>query len=831
VLGDYVQSGDPGSPALPDGQSSVTLSGADNLDQDFGYTAPSQGLGSGGIGDTVFLDSNGNNAFDVGEGIQGVTVNLFEADGSTLVASTTTDANGNYLFGGLDSTATYVVKVGINSLPNSGAGLTNSVDPNDDGTTVPGTGDSASTHDLSAVGGIDLDADFGYIADVPNRIGGTVWDDANADGTLTETGAGIPGVTVDLYEDVNGNDVIDAGDRLIGTTVTDANGDYGFDNLPDGNYLVDVTATDNVLDGYWHSDGPNDGLDNNSQVDPYPVSVTGGVDDTTGDFGYYRGGAALGNRAWIDTDNNGLQDDGELGLAGVEITLLITYPNGDTSTVVTTTDANGAYSFANLLADESYSASTAGDPEVDGLPRFEISAELAPAGYFAGNQIDRGDGKNDGDSPNGVTAASIARGDTDMTVIPDDPGSESDEAAYDFAYVTDTTVFVISGVVYDDVDGDGDLGDRESQGGDETGLAGATVQLFTDPNGDGDPSDGEQVGSNLTSGVDGSYEFTGVPPGNYVIVETNPTDYSSTNDIVTPNDDRIPVSVTDSNRVEQDFLDSQNPDLPSISGQVREDADGDGELGDPDDGLSGVTIELWSDPDGDPRTDDGVLVATTTTDADGNYSFPDVGPGNYTVRETNPDGYTSTNDTDSPNDDRIGVVLLPSQDSEGNDFLDALDADAQVAPISGRVIEDVDVDRDLDERFSEPGIGGVTIELWIDTNGNGRRDSSDILYDTTTTDADGNYSFPAVPPGDYVVVEQDPSGFFSTNDVDGGRFNQIAVTRSGTDPVTDADFLDARGGGGPGPTPIPAVQPWAIPLLALLLVGIALRSRGLRRHG
>ena len=71
----------------------------------------------------------------------------------------------------------------------------------------------------------------------------------------TRPAAGIPGVTVDIYEDSNNNGVIDDGDTLVNSTITDANGDYSFPGLPDGNYLVDVTDEDNVLDGYWHSDG------------------------------------------------------------------------------------------------------------------------------------------------------------------------------------------------------------------------------------------------------------------------------------------------------------------------------------------------------------------------------------------------------------------------------------------------------------------------------------------------------------------------------------------------------------------------------------------------
>ncbi len=58
---------------------------------------------------------------------------LYDSRGTTLVATTTTDENGHYYFGGLAATATYVVKVDATTLPNGGAGLTNTIDP-DSGT-------------------------------------------------------------------------------------------------------------------------------------------------------------------------------------------------------------------------------------------------------------------------------------------------------------------------------------------------------------------------------------------------------------------------------------------------------------------------------------------------------------------------------------------------------------------------------------------------------------------------------------------------------------------------------------------------------------------------
>jgi hypothetical protein len=78
--------------------SSVSFS---NTTQNFGTIATSQ-LCS--IGDIVFLDTNHTGletSFDSGPGVAGVKVELLDATGTTVLATTTTDANGLYSFNNL----------------------------------------------------------------------------------------------------------------------------------------------------------------------------------------------------------------------------------------------------------------------------------------------------------------------------------------------------------------------------------------------------------------------------------------------------------------------------------------------------------------------------------------------------------------------------------------------------------------------------------------------------------------------------------------------------------------------------------------------------------
>ena len=102
-----------------------------------------------------------------------------------------------------------------------------------------------------------------------------------------------------------------------------------------------------------------------------------------------------------------------------------------------------------------------------------------------------------------------------------------------------------------------------------------------------------------------------------------------------------------------------------ISGQVRDDTDGDGDLGDNDAGLANVKIEL----------DNGVCTlgvncASDLTDSNGIFIFSSLPDGGYTLVETDLADYISTADSDPPNDNQIDVIISGSANSSGHVFLD-----------------------------------------------------------------------------------------------------------------------------------------------------------------
>ncbi|MGC4005984.1 MAG: SdrD B-like domain-containing protein [Pirellulales bacterium] len=189
----------------------------------------------------------------------------------------------------------------------------------------------------------------------------------------------------------------------------------------------------------------------------------------------------------------------------------------------------------------------------------------------------------------------------------------------------------LSGVVYHDRDQD------VTQDAGEEGLAGVSLTLLQ-WNGTSYVS----TGKTTTTDANGAYKFTGLLPGQYRVVETQPTGYLSTGakagtvaggtrgttfgaDVLTD----ITLEGGDVS-VRNDFGEI----LPGkISGKVWADPQGDCNFETGGIPLQGVTIELLDAQ--------GNVIKTTLTDADGKYSFDGLVPGSYGVREVQPSTTTT----------------------------------------------------------------------------------------------------------------------------------------------------------------------------------------------
>lgn len=296
----------------------ITETLPDDLTQDFAYVPPASNLGS--IGDTIWCDMNGNGAPDAGEGIEGVTVLLVGPVGG----STQTDVNGNYLFPNLPL-GEYTVSVDRSTLPNT-CNIP-AIEPD-------GTLDNQSVTVLTETAPIDLDQDFAYVPPTPNlgRIGDTIWCDADGN-AMPDAGEGLAGVTVQISGPISA------------ATQTDANGAYLFANLPLGEYTVSIDRNTLPTTCNVPSIEPDGTLDNQSNTVLTETAPT----DLDQDFAYVppRPGnlSAIGDRVWLDENNNGIQDAGEAGQPDVTVTL---YNAAGQPVDSMQTDANGNYLFAQL---------------------------------------------------------------------------------------------------------------------------------------------------------------------------------------------------------------------------------------------------------------------------------------------------------------------------------------------------------------------------------------------------------------------------------------------------------------------------------------------------
>ena len=183
----------------------------------------------------------------------------------------------------------------------------------------------------------------------------------------------------------------------------------------------------------------------------------------------------------------------------------------------------------------------------------------------------------------------------------------------------------ISGTKFNDVNGDG------IQESGDTGLAGLTVYLDTNNN------DSLDVGEiSATTDANGAYTFTHLAPGTYHVLEVQQAGVLQT----TPNP--APITLAAGQAVSGvNFGDFREI---SISGSVFQDTNGNGVRDTGEAGLAGVTVFL-------DTNNNGVLNSgeiSTTTNASGNFTFVNLGPGIYHVVEVQQPGFVQMTNSPSP---------------------------------------------------------------------------------------------------------------------------------------------------------------------------------------
>jgi hypothetical protein len=215
-----------------------------------------------------------------------------------------------------------------------------------------------------------------------------------------------------------------------------------------------------------------------------------------------------------------------------------------------------------------------------------------------------------------------------------------------------------------------------------------------------------------------------------------------------------------------------------VTGQVFEDMNADGvkDAGEP--GIPGFVV--YRDDNENGTRDSGE--ESTTTDDAGNYKLP-VPLGPSTIRQETPGPWTCSFPAGCSYKVDLAKNSPPQQsrpvtnraaDPSGLDF-----GDWRPAAIGGTVIADAN-DNGVQDAGEGPVVGGL---VWLDLNGNGTPDGAEP---STSSAADGTYSFPGLKPGSYVVRHGAPTGLHC-NAPAGCTYSVALVSNQG---AGGRDYLD-----------------------------------------
>jgi len=612
------------------GGYSMSLASGDTAgDRDFGnYRIPSM------ISGQKFEDVNGNTVQDPGEPwLDGWTIELVDSSSGLVIDTRVTSGGGLYAFGDL-APGSYIVREVVQV-----------------GWAASAPGPSGHTIDI-APGETRSDIRFGNYR--PVSVSGLKFFDHNGDGVRDGGDEGLGGWTIELVDPAT-NGVID-------TRTTASDGSYSFEDIIPGDYEVHE-----VHRFGWAQTYPSQ--------DIYSLTLASGDPDAENrDFGNYTVPDTITGQLWNDLNADGVKDASEPGLDGwtVELTDLLL---GDTTTTVTA--AGGLYSFDAFLP-----------------------------GSYEVRQIDQAGWLQTHPTGSGYYAFELNGG----------------AAGLDFGNVE---LASISGVKFDDLDGDG------VKGAGEPGLNGWTILLV-------DSSTGQVVETAITAtGTEaGQYSFIGVPPGDYEVREAKQAGWQQT----------FPAGGTYSfvlgYQDRETDIDFGNFEFASISGQKFEDADGDGAKDAGELGLDGWAIELVAGGTGE-------VVATAVTGGGGFYAFSGLTPGDYEVREVQQQGWRRT----LPSLPTYSLTVISGDDLDDLDFGN----EGLYDSISGQKYEDLDGDGVHDP--GELGLDDWTIELVDAATGAvvGVQVTAGVDLDSDgTIDPEteaGLYSFQDLVPGAYKIRE------------------------------------------------------------------------------
>jgi len=234
-----------------------------------------------------------------------------------------------------------------------------------------------------------------------------------------------------------------------------------------------------------------------------------------------------------------------------------------------------------------------------------------------------------------------------------------------------------------------------------------------------------------TSGNTGSQIFSSLLAGNYDVSETVPSGWDLTSAVCSDGSSVDAINLSANEDLVCTFTNTQRG---SIEGYKFE-----SQFGEPDTGLTGIlgwTIELYGCTTGLFTTCSPLT--STTTASDGSYSFLNLVPGYYQVKEILQNGWTNITSFFR------NVTVDPGEIDQSNDFVNFKNVSVTVCKLE-------DPDGDLSSEEGRTVIPDWSVSLI--------KNGDTTNQNTKTTSANGCAQWLDIGPGSYAVTEEVQTGW------------------------------------------------------------------------